>query len=162
MTAEKNNKDSVFEGLALGVGFVVVGASLPFLFSFDSWLIIISTVSIAIGIMGFGIELEKLGKGYGTGDIFLGLAFLLLGSALLAIFPNIITKIIFLILLLFGIFGFFAGILKFLNSKQKSADKSSVKKNGDPALVFKYVIGAIVSILGCAANVVTILAFLSN
>ncbi|MBC1648758.1 hypothetical protein HCA00_11065 [Listeria booriae] len=162
MSGEKSNKDSVLEGLALGVGFVVVGVSLPFLFSFDSWLIIISTVSIVIGIMGFGIELEKFGKGYGTGDIFLGLAFLLLGSALLAMFPNTVTKIIFLILLLLGIFGFFGGILKFLNSKQKPADKSSVKKNGDPAFVFKYVIGAIVSILGCAANIVTILAFLSN
>lgn len=90
--------------------------------------------------MGFGIELEKFGKGYGTGDIFLGLALLLLGSALLAMFPNTVTKIIFLILLLLGIFVFLGGILKFLNSKQKPADKSSMKKNGDLAFVFKYVV----------------------
>ena len=109
--------DEFFKGIGLVAALVVCGVLIPILFQGIGG-IIIGTIIVVIGICGLGIELDKL---YNSGytNIFLGLGFILLGILAIFLFPNVLTKIFFLLTLMFGVFGFISGITELFTLKKE-------------------------------------------
>lgn len=152
-----NKKESnLFDGIGLGVAFIVIGTLLPFLF-FSKITIAISAILISLGIMGLGLELDNLFP-YDSGytNIFMGIGFILFGTSMMILFFGIITKILFIILTLIGIFAVVSGILTYLNSKKVyGIEKQKYVGNSN----VKIVTSSIFTISGFIANLVTIISF---
>lgn len=104
------NRNSIIEGVSLGVTFIIVGMillAIPDYFKNETVTSISAYVSILFGMFGVGTELNKLNgdtSKIGLDDFALGIAFILLWMWLYSRFDYLITNILFLGILLLGIY----------------------------------------------------------
>lgn len=149
-----NKQSSFFDGIGLGINLIIAGIFLPLLFH-NKFLLIIAAILIAFGIMGLGIELEKVYPNLGYTNIFMGFGFILLGVSTPVFSVNILTKVLFLLFILIGFFALVSGTLKyFSNNTKKSKERKTSKKNRSSLSII-----SIFSITGFLANIVTIISY---
>lgn len=150
-------QEDFFTGIGLVVALVVVGIALPVVFQ-NIYVMMFGTLLVIFGICGWGIELDKI-QDRGYTNIFLGLGFILLGTLFVVPFPNIFTKIFFLITLLIGVFGFISGMMKFFAFKKETESSKTINSEVKNKNRLTSVVGSIVTLTGFFANIFTILAF---
>ncbi|QGV04079.1 hypothetical protein [Lactobacillus acetotolerans] len=81
------NEDDLSPGLGLGITFIIIGCIIPWLFS-NNFMLLISTLIVAIGIGGTGIEIAKLTQKNEFQYLSVGLAFILISIYFLTIINN--------------------------------------------------------------------------
>lgn len=114
-------------GLTLAFSFFAIATTLVFMPSYlNSWAYGIAFTLFIIGIMGVGVDLNKLSsreatildqfeKGKGIYDnFFMGLGIFLTWVALHYYFDSIYVNIIIFVLLFFGIYGVFLGVINYI------------------------------------------------
>jgi len=153
-----NKQDDFFDGIGLSLGFIIAGIIFPFLFT-NKFIMTIAIFLIVFGIMGFGIELDKLYKDFGYTNIFMGFGTVLLGTSMLLLFPNFIIKLFFLILILAGIFAIVSGGLKWWYLKKQTKQEKVETQKSVKYSNIKVFLSGISSVTGFIANIVTIISF---
>jgi len=114
--------ESVLEGIAVWIAFLGVGGFLYFNPLYTGSTIIsysLTLLCLFIGLVGLGIELNKLGdKGNSVGfdDLGLGLGFGLAWAFVYNFYPIGLANIGSLILFYFSIYGMTIGIIKILRN----------------------------------------------
>ncbi|MDT2751516.1 MULTISPECIES: hypothetical protein [Enterococcus] len=154
-----NNKQNDFStGFGIVAAFIVAGVASPLLFR-NVPMMIAGTLLVALGIAGFGLELDKIYVGKGYINIFWGIAFLLVGILITILLPNIFTKLLLMISLMIGVFGLISGIIESLpyNFGTIEIGEKQPKENKKSSIFL--IISIIVGTTGFLANVFTILAF---
>lgn len=146
-----NNQNSFFDGIGLGISFIIAGIFLPLLFH-NKFILIIAAILIAFGIMGLGIELEKIYPNLGYTNIFMGFGIILFGASILVFSVNILTKFLFLLFLIIGGFALFSGTLKYFSNNTKESKEKKTSKKKLSSL-------SVISITGFVANIVTIISY---
>lgn len=158
MEENTERREDFFIGIALIAAFVIVGVAMPLMFR-NIPVMLLGTLFIFFGIAGMGIELDKIFGKVGYTEMFLGLGFVLLGIAIVILFPNVVTKILCILLLLVGVFGFIVGLAKRLSQKKEQTFVKEKIPKAEKKKFFALVMSVIVGITGFIANICTILAF---
>lgn len=161
----ENKQDEFFKGIGLGFGLIITGIVLPFLFM-NKGIMTGAIILVVLGIMGLGIELDKNYKQNCYTNIFMGFALILLGISILLLFTNVFTKILFLALLLLGLYAFISGSLNWLHIK-KSNTISAANRQPQPTdttrnIPFRVIFSGILAVSGFLANIFSILSFFYN
>lgn len=153
-------EEKFFQGMGLGSALIAAGIALPFLFP-NKITLVIATILIGSGISGFGIELDQIHSTKNNTNTFLGITFLLIGSASLLLFTNLLTKILFLVFLIIGIFGLVQGVLDTVNKKKKH---TNTEKNNEQIIIQKKKLnlGYLFSSVGFIADITSIILFLRS
>ncbi|MBK0083639.1 hypothetical protein IAE51_06935 [Lactococcus sp. S64] len=153
-----NKQNDSSSGIGLVAALIVTGVAIPLLFS-NFVTMLVGTFVVAVGIAGFGIELDKIYGGKDYTSMFLGGAFLLIGIVSTILFPNILTKLVLIILLAIGVFGLISGIVKSIPQNSEMDYKKAKQPREMKKSSFFLIISIIVGMTGFIANVFTILAF---
>lgn len=157
MDKKLNNNTLDFNGLSLGLVFIVTGILIPFFFQNSPIPVWIATLFIGGGIAGIGIEAEETTNGKGFSSIGIGALFLLFSLLFLVTFTNTILKIIGFIILIIGLFGFFNGLFENLNIKREPKKVSDKKSESSPPVLKKIPWNSIFAFTGFIVNILLIL-----
>ena len=151
----KETNESMEDGLGLGLALIILGIIIQFVFWGNDIALWGATICIAAGpaFLGNALEENKEPK-TGLDDIGVGILIFLPSFLGLFYFSNTFIKILFLLPLIFGLFGILRGTIK--QSKNDSSTK--IAKPNDTTDSSKKIISVVVSITGFLSNVATIIA----
>lgn len=115
-------------------------------------MLFISTLIVAIGIAGIGIEITNLTHKNKFQYFSMGLSFILISVYFVTIVNNFLGRAIFLIISFFGLFSIIFSIVKMIFENKTKTIKVTKKLN-----IWK-IASAIFELTGFVANMMTILA----
>ncbi|KYG92157.1 hypothetical protein [Metasolibacillus sp. FSL K6-0083] len=121
VNVESKVKD-IQQGIALSITFFIIGGLLYFNPYYTGSIVfsyLLTILSLLIGIIGLGIELNKLGDQtvkLGFDDLGIGLGLVIAWATIYYFFPIWWVNLITLILLFFGIYGTTIGAIKVLRN----------------------------------------------
>ncbi|QFT91163.1 hypothetical protein FIU87_21155 [Bacillus sp. THAF10] len=129
--ANINKKDDVPFGIGLSFSFIFLAI---FIYMYPEYLggstvtIIFSSICILIGVMGLGIELNKLNerKNSGFDNLGIGLGLLFLWAILHYFFPYLLVNWLILIILFFAIIGIMSGLANLISNIMTAKTKKKL------------------------------------
>ena len=116
--------DDKINGFGLAITFVIIGIGLSVSSNFfENELVseIIRWIFIIVGSLGLMTEYSKRKKKSnikGVDDFTLGIVCVVVSGVVLYIVKNIYGKVIFFVIILFGLYGCITGLLKILKERQ--------------------------------------------
>lgn len=123
--------DSIINGLSVGVAFVIIALFIWFGHLFNNRFIekIITIIMLVIGICGTFMEVEKANKEIkGFGDFGMGAVFTALPIFFILKYNNAMLNILWVVILLFGMYCFVGGVLKIIYSMTWQKRKTKNRK----------------------------------
>lgn len=149
----KNEFDN--NGLSFGLTCVILGFILQVVFWGNDIFIWVSVMLIGFGIAGIGVEHEKVYKNSGGASFGVGVLFLLVSFLGVFFFDSVWLKILFILPLMFGIYGVISGLL-FYKKMKVNIKVKEVKSRGDMSGWFN--LNNISSIIAIISSISTIIS----
>jgi len=154
-----SDQESSANGIALVCVCLIMGSILPWVFT-NKIVVFISIIIITFGIGGMGFEMEKLRSKIGYSDFFMGMGMLFWGASGLFLINSVFFKIIFLLSITFGIFGFISGIVKLLF--QRKIISNGEKSDKDILVNIKLSIGFVVTAISFISDLISVITYFQH
>lgn len=138
--------DDKINGFALAITFVIIGIGLSVLTNFfENELVseIIRWIFIIVGLLGLLVECSKRKKKFnikGYDDFIAGIVCVIIACLILYLVKNILGKITFFVIALFGLYGCITGVLKIIYSIYISMKERKNKGENNKGMISDLII----------------------